>query len=126
MRKIGRYIARTVFAAIALVLLVILSLDLIGGFIDEVADLRADYDVGEALAYIALTMPGRIYEYIPYASLIGCLAGLGLLASSSELVVMRAAGVSVVRITWLVLKPVLVFIALGLVLGEYVLHRSGG
>ncbi|WP_024459822.1 LPS export ABC transporter permease LptG [Marinimicrobium sp. LS-A18] len=120
MRKISRYIARTVFAAIALVLLVVLSLDLIGGFIDEVADLRADYDVSEALIYIALTMPGRIYEYIPYASLIGCLAGLGLLASSSELVVMRAAGVSVVRITWLVLKPVFVFIAIGLMLGEYV------
>src|SRR5690554_3911565 len=113
MRKISRYIARTVFAAIALVLLVVLSLDLIGGFIDEVADLRADYDVGEALTYIALTMPGRIYEYIPYASLIGCLAGLGLLASSSELVVMRAAGVSVARITWMVLKPVFVFIGVG-------------
>lgn len=120
MRKISRYIGRTVFAAIAMVLVVVLSLDLIGSFIDEVADLQGDYTVLEALIYIGLTMPGRVYEYLPYASLIGCLAGLGLLASSSELVVMRAAGLSVARITWLVLRPVFVFIVLGLVLGEYV------
>ncbi|MGD8174331.1 LPS export ABC transporter permease LptG [Marinimicrobium sp. ARAG 43.8] len=120
MRKISRYVARTVFAAISLVLIVVLSLDLIGSFIDEMGDLRGNYTVLEALLYISLTLPGRLYEYLPYACLIGCLVGLGLLASSSELVVMRAAGVSVKRITWLVLKPVLAFIVLGLVLGEFV------
>ncbi|WP_347332615.1 LPS export ABC transporter permease LptG [Marinimicrobium locisalis] len=120
MRKISRYVGRTVFSAIALVLVVVLSLDLIGAFIDEVADLRGDYTVFEALMYIILTTPGRIYEYLPYASLIGCLAGLGLLASSSELVVLRAAGLSVARITWLVLRPVFLFIVLGLALGEFV------
>ncbi len=120
MRKISRYVARTVFAAIGMVLLVILSLDLVGSFIDQIGDLRGDYDLSEVVIYLALTTPGRLYEYLPYSSLIGCLAGLGILANSSELVVMRAAGVSVTRITWLVLKPVFWFILLGLALGEFV------
>jgi lipopolysaccharide export system permease protein len=61
-----------------------------------------------------------VYEYLPFATLIGCLAGLGILANSSELVIMRAAGVSVRRICWMVLKPVLWFIALGILLAEFV------
>lgn len=120
MGKISWYVARTVFFAILMVLLVVLSLDLVGTFIEEMGDLRGDYDLGEALAYIFLSAPGRVYEYLPYASLIGCLAGLGILANASELVVMRAAGISVVRITWMVLKPVFLFILFGLALGEYV------
>src|SRR5690606_21226827 len=35
-------------------------------------------------------------------------------------VVMRAAGISVKRITWMVLKPLSLFIILGVVLGEFV------
>jgi len=120
MGKISLYVGRTVFLAILMVLVVVLSLDLIGTFIEEMGDLRGDYDLIEALMYILLRAPGRIYEYLPYASLIGCLAGLGILANASELVVMRAAGISVVRITWMVLKPVFIFIVLGLALGEYV------
>lgn len=120
MVKINRYVAQAVFSAVFMVLLVILSLDLVGTFIDEVGGLRANYTVREVLIYLALSLPGRIYEYLPYASLIGCLIGLGMLANTSELVVIRSAGVSVKRITWMVLKPVLLFIALGAVLGEFV------
>lgn len=120
MRKINRYVARSVFGAILMVLLVVLSLDLIGTFIDEVGNLSGDYTVMEALLYLLLTLPQRIYDYLPYASLIGCLVGLGILANASELVVIRAAGISVARIAWMVLKPVLAFVVLGIVLGEYV------
>lgn len=120
MRKINRYVAKSVFGAILMVLVVVLSLDLIGTFIDEVGNLSDDYTVTEALLYLTLTLPRRIYDYLPYASLIGCLVGLGILANASELVVIRASGVSVARIAWMVLKPVLVFVALGVILGEYV------
>lgn len=120
MRKLNRYLARSVIGAIGLVLLVVLSLDLIGTLIDELTRLRGDYTLTEAFIYAGLTLPRRIYEYLPFACLIGCLVGLGLLANNSELTVMRAAGVSVGRITWMVLKPVLWFIVLGLALGEYV------
>jgi lipopolysaccharide export system permease protein len=50
--------------------------------------------------------------------------GLGQLATSSELVVMRAAGVSIGRLTWLAMKPALLMAVLGFALGEYVAPRT--
>jgi lipopolysaccharide export system permease protein len=45
---------------------------------------------------------------------------LGVLASQSELTVMRASGVSVLRIVWMVLRPMLVLVLFVSLLGEYV------
>ncbi len=120
MRKLNQYIARTVIGAVTMVLLVIVSLDAIAALVDQLGELKGNYNFIEALAYVGLTLPGRIYNNIPLSALVGCLVGLGVLASSSELVVMRAAGVSVTQITWAVMKPVLVFIVLSIGLGEYV------
>lgn len=120
MRKINRYIASSVTGAVSMVLLVIMALLLIAAFVDEVGRLRGDYNMSEMLIYVMLTMPRRLYEIIPFACLIGCLIGLGILANSSELVVMRAAGVSVKRITWMVMKPLFWFILAGVLLGEFV------
>ena len=120
MRKLNQYIARTVIGAVTMVLLVIVSLDAIAALVDQLGELKGEYNFTEALAYIELTLPGRIYSNIPLSALVGCLVGLGILASSSELVVMRAAGVSVAQITWAVMKPVLIFIVLSIGLGEYV------
>ena len=61
------------------------------------------------------------YEIVPYAALIGCLVGLGMLANNSELVVMRAAGISTWNIAWNAMKPALVLVLIGLYVGEYVL-----
>lgn len=121
MRKINRYISRSVASAIGMVLLVLMALFFIAALIDEMDGLRANYTAVEMLIYICFTMPRRLYEIIPYACLIGCLVGLGMLASSSELVIVRAAGVSTSRITWMVLKPVLGFILLAIALGEFVI-----
>src|SRR5690554_7460408 len=91
MRKINRYISRSVASAIGMVLLVLMALFFIAALIDEMDGLRANYTAVEMLIYICFTMPRRLYEIIPYACLIGCLVGLGMLASSSELVIVRAA-----------------------------------
>lgn len=120
MRKLSNYIARTVIGAVGMVLLVIVSLDAISALVDQLGELKGDYDFLQALIYVGFTLPGRIYENIPFSALVGCLVGLGILAGSSELVVMRAAGVSLAQITWAVMKPVLLFIALSIGLGEYV------
>jgi lipopolysaccharide export system permease protein len=54
------------------------------------------------------------------SALIGCLVGLGSLASNSELTVMRAAGVSLARITAAVMKPLLLLMLVAVLVGEYV------
>ncbi len=120
MVRLDRYIGTSVFFSILGVLGVIVGLALLFAFIDELGDLDAGYGVTEAARYIAFTVPARIYELLPMAALIGCLVGLGSLASSSELTVMRAAGVSLGRIVGAVMKPLLVLLLVGLLIGEYV------
>lgn len=120
MRRIDRYVMGTVGGAIFLVMVVVLSLDLIFAFIAELDDAENDYQTLEVLTYILLTLPRRIYEYLPLGAFMGCLVGLGSMASSSELTVIRAAGVSLKRIVWSAMKPALVVVLLGIVIGEYV------
>lgn len=106
--------------AIALTLLVFLALDFIFGLIGQLDNVNERYTAFEAFKYMVYTMPRRLYDYIPYSCLIGCLAGLGLLAGSSELVIIRAAGVSVRRIAWMALRPTMIFILIALLVGEFV------
>ncbi|MFI8747159.1 LPS export ABC transporter permease LptG [Pseudomonas sp. NPDC077186] len=121
MAKLDRYIGAQVFLAILAVLGIILGLALLFAFIDELGDLnKGDYGIGQALWYVLLTAPRRAYEMLPMAALIGCLIGLGSLASNSELTIMRAAGVSIGRIVWAVMKPMLVLMLAGILVGEYV------
>ncbi|KAA1173756.1 LPS export ABC transporter permease LptG [Marinobacter salinexigens] len=120
MRKIDGYVMRTVGGAMFLVMVVVLSLDLIFAFIGELEDTRNGYQTLEALWYVFLTLPRRIYDYLPLGAFMGCLVGLGSMASSSELTVIRAAGVSLKRIVWSAMKPALIVVMLGVVIGEYI------
>ncbi len=120
MRLITRYIARQVAAAILLVLAVLMGLELVIGLLDQSSDLGGRYTLGPAAYYTLLTLPSHLAQFLPFAVLIGCLAGLGSLASTSELVVIRAAGVSVARILWMALRPALVVTFFGLLVAEFI------
>ncbi len=124
MRKLDLYIAQHVVGAILVVMLVVVGLDLLFSFVDELDSFNERYDIFEALIYLAMTTPRRIYEFLPLSCLVGCLIGLGMLASHSELTVMRAAGVSTGRIVSAVMKPVLILVLIALVLGEYVVPKT--
>ena len=117
--KLDRYIGIQVFYAILSVLGIIVGLALLFAFIDELGDVEGSYGLLDAAWYVFLTLPRRMYEMLPMAALIGCLIGLGSLASSSELTIMRAAGVSIGRIVWAVMKPMLVLMLVGVLIGEY-------
>ncbi|WP_339802284.1 LPS export ABC transporter permease LptG [uncultured Marinobacter sp.] len=119
MRLLDRYVMTNVGSAMFLVMVVVLALDLMFGFIAELDDARNDYQVVEALYYMFLTLPRRVYDFLPLGAFMGCLIGLGAMASSSELTIIRAAGVSVKRVVWSAMKPALVIVLLGVVIGEY-------
>src|SRR5690554_6746755 len=119
MRLLDRHIGSTVIFSVLAVALIIVGLDLLFAYIGELEDLEGDYNAFEALIYIFLTLPRRLYDLLPMAALVGCLIGLGSLASNSELTVMRASGVSIARIMGAVLKPLLVLMLAGVLLGEY-------
>lgn len=120
MGKLDRYIGKSVFVAILAVLGIILGLASLFAFIDEMGDISDTYTLMDASSFVLLTAPRRLYDMLPMAGLIGCLIGLGNLASHSELTIMRSAGVSVGRIVWAVMKPMLVLMLAGVLIGEYV------
>ena len=119
MVRLDRYIGTQVLFSILAVLGIIVSLALLFAFIDELGDIEGGYGLQDAALYVFLQVPTRIYEMLPMAALIGCLIGLGSLASSSELTVIRSAGVSIGRIVWAVMKPMLVLMLIGILIGEY-------
>jgi len=124
MRKLTRYVSVTVFNAIALTLLVFLSLFFIFTLIEQLQGLRGNYTAFEAFINVVLRIPLGLNTLIPFSCLIGCLAGLGALATSSELVIIRAAGVSTKRIVWMALRPAIFFTVLQFCLGEFVAPYS--
>lgn len=119
--RIDRYIARQVVLATAAVVAVIVGLDAIFALMNELDRLRGDYGLGEAIQYIVLRIPRRAYEYIPLSCLIGCLAGLGSMAANSELNVIRAAGISLARISFSVIKPIILIMLVSVITAEYVI-----
>ena len=119
MRILDRYIGRSVLWSTFIALFVLLTLFTFFAFMDEVGDIgRGDYGTWQALQYTLLTTPKLAYQLFPVAALIGCTIGLGVLASNSELTVMRAAGVSLGRIVWSVMKVGLLLVAISLIIGE--------
>jgi len=120
MRLLDYHIGKTVFLAMLVVLGLMVAVDVIFSFADELGETGQNYTVANAAHHVLLTTPTTIYEMLPYAALGGALIGLGLLASHNELVVMRAAGVNTRRIVWSVMKPTLLIMAVSLVIGEWV------
>ena len=125
MRKLDRYIGFNVLGSMLLVLVVIVALNTLFAFMAQLESLRANYQVPQAILFTILNIPTAMYQAIPVSALIGCLAGLGGLAAHSELVVMRAAGVSLRRIIWAVIKPALVLMLIGGLVGEYLAPWTG-
>ncbi|MDQ8038462.1 MAG: LPS export ABC transporter permease LptG [Pedobacter sp.] len=124
MKQLTRYVSRSVLSAMLLVLLLLLGLEVVFSFIGELEDVKGAYTATEALIYILLSAPGRAYDLLPTAALIGGIAGLGMLASASELTVMRASGVSILRLVWWVLRPALLFVLAGVLMAQYVVPKT--
>ena len=119
MVKLDRYIGRSVLISILAILGILLGLASLFAFIDELGNVTYSYTVMSVLTYVALTAPRRLYDMMSMAALIGCLIGLGGLASSSELTIMRASGVSTGRIVLAVMKPMIILMVCSALIGEY-------
>jgi lipopolysaccharide export system permease protein len=119
-----RYIGTAVLLAIGVVLLAFLGLMSLFAMLEELREDDATYLVGEMLVYVALTIPRRIYEVLPYVVFLGSLIGLGSLASRSEIVVFRTAGVSPARIYFGVAWPAALVFVFGFALGEWVAPKG--
>lgn len=121
MRVFERYLAREIYAGTALVLVAFLSLFAFFDLIHEFEDLgKQGYQLQQALLFVLLTLPGRVYELFPIAVLIGTLYALTTLARHSEITVLRASGLSTTDILVSLARVGMVFIVLTFVFGEFV------
>jgi lipopolysaccharide export system permease protein len=119
MMILDRYIAGVVAIATGLALLVIVGLDLFFSIINQVDDVgKGNYSVSRMLQYVALGLPRTVYEFFPTAALLGGLTGMGMLAANSELIAMRAGGMSVWRIVRSLLQVGMVMLVFIVALGE--------
>jgi lipopolysaccharide export system permease protein len=95
---LGRYIIRTVLGYTLVVMAVLLALGALFMFIGQQDDIGVgNYTATQALLFVALNLPSYLFQLLPVAALIGALLGLGNLARGSELIVMRASGVTTLR-----------------------------
>ncbi len=117
MLTIDLYITRLVLSGGVIVLVALLGLVSLFALAEAMSD--ADTLLMEALRGVALTLPRRAYEVLPFAVFLGTLMSLGALAGHSELVAVRAAGMSVERLFVSVALPGVVLIGIGVLLGEY-------
>lgn len=121
MKVYERYVAREIVAATGLVLLAFLLLFAFFDLVHELESIgKGGYQIRHALGYVALTMPGRIYELSPIAVLIGSLYGLTVLARHSEITVLRASGLATRELLRSLAKLGLVFALAIFLIGEFV------
>ncbi len=122
---LDRYIAKTVISGCLIASFVMLS---IFAFIDFVTQLNSvgtgNYGVLQAVVFVLLQLPQRLYDLSPSILLLGGILSLGAMAANSELTVMRASGVSTVRITRSVLQTGFIIAIMVALLGEYIVPPS--
>ncbi len=102
---LDRYIAKAILMGCLMACFVMLS---IFAFVDFVSQLNnvgtGDYGALQAAIFVLMRLPQRLYELSPPILLLGGILSLGAMAANSELIVMRASGISPMRITRSVLQ----------------------
>src|SRR5690606_36929594 len=117
---LDRYLARQVIGASLLVALLLVALSAFLQLLAQLDALTGDYGLLQAFQFVLLSMPQQLYEMLPMAVLLGALIGLGQLASANELTVMRAAGVSVLRVARGALLGGAIIAVAAFLVGEFV------
>lgn len=121
MRILDRYIGSIILQYTVLVMMVLLGLFTFVNFLDQLGSIgKGNYDLVQAIIYVILVIPRTIYDLFPMAALLGTIIGLSMLANDSELIVMRASGVSMIQITSAALKMGGAFVIAAILIGEFV------
>lgn len=121
MKILDRYLGAIILQYTMVVMMVLLGLFTFVTFLDQLGSIgKGSYDLLQAISFVILIIPRTIYELFPMAALLGTIIGLSMLANDSELIVMRASGVSMVQITSAALKMGGIFVVAAILMGELV------
>ncbi|MCK4863869.1 MAG: LPS export ABC transporter permease LptG [Gammaproteobacteria bacterium] len=119
MNILDRYIGQAVISGVTSVLIIFITLYELFAFAGETDQIgQADYTMWAAIQYSLFLIPQHIYELFPLSMLLGTMLGLGWLANHNELVIIRMAGVSLLRIVGSIMKTAIMLMLLAMVIGE--------
>lgn len=125
MRVYERHLSRAIYGDTLLVLAAFLGLFAFFDLIHELESVgRGGYEFLHALGFVALTLPGRAYEVLPIAVLIGTLYALTVLARHSEITVLRVSGLATGELLLTLAKIGSLFVVATFLLGEFVAPQT--
>jgi len=120
-----RYIAKTLLSYTLVVLVVWLSIYSFFNFLTEINIVgQESYTILSAIKYIILKMPEVTYSQASPVILLGCILGMGHLATTNQLIMFRVSGASILKITGITLKNALIFVITIIVIGEAIAPMS--
>ncbi len=122
---VNRYVALTALRAFAVTSLALTGLFSLLEFVEQLASVgQGDYHVGNALVYVVLTAPSRLFQLTPISMLLGSLIGLGALARNAELTAMQSLGISQGRIVRSILLTAVPVAAVLFLLAQFVIPAT--
>jgi lipopolysaccharide export system permease protein len=120
MSLLDRYIMAHIFGLSAIVALALTAIYTFVSFVSEIGDVgEGNYGVPQLIGYVLWLMPSSLYVLLPIIAMLGTLTGLGTLAGQSEIIAMRAAGVSLAQIGRSTVYAGLLIGLFSLVLGDW-------
>lgn len=121
MNLINRYLIQEIVSSILLIMLALIAMFSFFDLIQELESLgKGNYGLASVLLFVALSAPGHVYQVVPVAVLVGTMYALGRLSRSSELIILRVSGISIISLAWALIRIGLAFAVLTFVVGEFV------
>jgi lipopolysaccharide export system permease protein len=119
------YITKTLLTYTLVVLVVWLSIYSFFNFLTEINVVgQESYTILAAIKYIILKMPEVAYSQASSVILLGCVLGMGHLATTNQLLIFRISGASILKITGIALKNALIFVIAIITVGEAIAPMS--
>jgi lipopolysaccharide export system permease protein len=118
--RLDRYISGKLVAAWLLVWIIMSSIFGLLAFVEEIERVTRLYTVLDALEFILYTLPQRSMDLAPVIILMGSILALAGLNKHSEIIAIRAAGVSLLRLFGAVAVPAGLLVVLLYLASEYI------
>ena len=120
-----RYITKTLLSYTLVVLVVWLSVYSFFNFLAEINVVgQESYTILSAMKYIFFKIPEIAYNQASPVILLGCVLGMGHLATTNQLLIFRISGISILKITGITIKNALIFVIAIITIGELLAPMS--
>lgn len=125
MTVLQRYFTTEIVRSVAFALAAFLALFAFFELMTQLESVgRNGYQLQHALLYVALGLPGNVYELMPIAVLIGTIYALAQFAASSEFTIMRVSSMSTAMTARMLLKIGIGFAVVTILFGELVAPKA--